>query len=256
MTDNIIYEHPLYERNRTFMRLEYLFDKIDHFLMRAANLDLFIVMQTFVEIINILERNDITTDVIKELDRYHISLSKLLDMPNINKDALELTLQTLKKQLLYMQTNFGKHTKQLRNDELLNSIRQKMTISQNLCSFDIPALYYWIHKNHETQQEKLRSWLEEIAMMKSSIKLLMQLIRDSVTFTTHTASCGFFQTALKHQVHYQIIRIQLPNTMSVFPEISGNKHRITVRFLEFAATSGRPQQTSEDVNFELSCCYL
>jgi cell division protein ZapD len=256
MINSIIYEHPLHERNRTFMRLEYLFDKMDHFLIRNSSLDLFIVIQTFIEIINILERNDISTDVIKELDRYHISLSKLLDATSVDKETLEITLQALTNQLTDMQTNFGKHTKQLRNDELLNLIRQKMAISPNLCSFDIPGLYYWIHQNHDIQQKQLHSWLEELAIMKASIKLIMQLIRDSVTFVRHSASCGFFQTAFKHNAHYQIIRIRLPNTVSVFPEISGNKHRITVRFLNFTEASGRPQQTTEDVNFELSCCYL
>ena len=256
MTNKIIYEHPLYERNRTFMRLEYLFNKIDHFLIQDTNLDLFIVIQTLIEIINTLERNDISTDVIKELDRYHIALNKLLDVQTVNKVTLEITLQSLKTQLIDMQTNFGKHTKQLRNDELLNLIRQKMAISPNLCSFDIPGLYYWIHQNNETQQQQLHAWLEELAIMKTSIKLIMQLIRESATFITHTASCGFFQTAFKHNTHYQIIRIKLPNTANVFPEISGNKHRITVRFLNFSEASGRPQQTTEDVNFALSCCYL
>ena len=256
MVNSVTYEHPLHERNRSFMRLEYLFNKVDHFSIRNSNLDLFIVIQTLIEIMNTLERNDITTDVIKELDRYHVSLSKLLEMPGIDKSTLEITLQALANQLTEMQTNFGKHTKQLRNDELLTLIRQKMTISPNLCSFDVPALYYWSQQNHTNQQQQLRIWLNELEIMKTSIRLIMQLIRDSVSFTKHIANCGFFQTAFKHNAHYQIIRIRLPDNVSVFPEISGNKHRITVRFLQFAATAGRPQQTTEDINFELSCCYL
>lgn len=256
MTNTIIYEHPLYERNRTFMRLEYLFNKMDHFLLNTSQLDLFIVIQTFIEIINILERNDITTDIIKELDRCQIALSKLLDLPSVNNSTLTTTLKTVTNQLSELQTNFGKHTKKLRNDELLNLIRQKMAISPNLCSFEVPALYYWIAQNNTNQKQQLSAWLEELAIIKTSITLIMQLIRDSATFITHNANCGFFQTAFKHNTHYQIIRIKLPNNANVFPEISGNKHRINIRFLNFTEAISRPKQTTENINFELSCCYL
>lgn len=238
------------------MRLEYLFDKIAYFLNKKSHLELFTVVQTLIEVINLLERNDISTDVIKELDRYQLALGKLSDAPAVDNEALAITLQTIEMQLNEMQTNFGKHTKQLRNDELLNLIRQKMATSTNLCSFDIPALYYWIHQNSENQQHQLHEWLEELAIMKKSVKLIMQLIRNSAIFVYHTASCGFYQTGFKHNANYQIVRIKLPNNVTVFPEISGNKHRITVRFLNFSAECGRPQQTTEDITFELSCCYI
>ena len=155
-----------------------------------------------------------------------------------------------------MQAAYGKHTKQLRNDELLNAIRQKLALSNNLCSFDMPGLHYWLYQDSETQQNQFYKWLEELEIIRNSIKLIMQLIRNSATFEIKTADCGFFQTALEHHSHYQIIRIRLPNTYPVFPEISGNKHRITVRFLVFSDPSSRPHQTKDDINFEISCCHL
>jgi cell division protein ZapD len=256
MINDIIYEHPLNERNRTFMRVEYLFDKMEHFLSHETHWDIFIAIQTLIELINILERNDISSDVIKELDRYQISFTKLLDVPVVDREKLEFTLEQLKIQLTNMQAAYGKHTKQLRNDELLNTIRQKLALSTNLCSFDIPGLYYWLHQDNAVQQQQFCKWLEELDTIKTSLKLILQLIRNSAIFEDNQANCGFFQTALEHNNYYQIIRIKVPQVTAVFPEISGNKHRITVRFLTFLDSTCRPQQTTEDIAFELGCCHL
>ena len=40
----------------------------------------------------------------------------------------------------------------------------------------------------------------------------------------------------------------------LFPEISGNQHRFTVRFHRWRDISSRPIQTDEDVTFFLACC--
>ncbi len=256
MLNDIIYEHPLNERNRILMRLEYLFNKIEHFLINNTSWEAFIAVQTLIEIINILERNDISSDVMKELDRHQTTLSKLLDIPAVNREKLEATLADLASQLNNMQATSGKHTKQLRSDELLNSIRQKMALSNNLCSFDIPALHYWLHQNNESQLRQFNKWLEELINIKTSIKLILQIIRNSAQFEPQIAKCGFFQTALAHSPHHQIIRIKLPDTYTVFPETSGSKHRITVRFMAFPEDSARPEQIKEDILFSLSCCNL
>jgi cell division protein ZapD len=131
-----------------------------------------------------------------------------------------------------------------------------MTSSNNLCSFDMPGLYFWLHQNNNLQQEQFEQWLEKLSPIKNSIQLILQLIRESSTFTKQIANCGFYQAAFKHNTSYQIIRIKLPSTAAVFPEISGNKHRITVRMLSFSSSSTRPQQTKENIDFELSCCHL
>jgi cell division protein ZapD len=53
----------------------------------------------------------------------------------------------------------------------------------------------------------------------------------------------------------QLIRVQIPAETPYFPEISGGKHRFTVRFMLFDINQ-RPQQISEDVAFRLSCCSM
>ena len=51
-----------------------------------------------------------------------------------------------------------------------------------------------------------------------------------------------------------MIRIVIPRNLKYFPEVSGGKHRVTVRFMEQSETSNRPEQTGNDVEFELHFC--
>ena len=52
----------------------------------------------------------------------------------------------------------------------------------------------------------------------------------------------------------QLIRLFLDNSLDVFPEISGGKHRFAVRFFRQPDTAGRPAQARELISFELQCC--
>ena len=51
-----------------------------------------------------------------------------------------------------------------------------------------------------------------------------------------------------------LIRVMLADDAACYPEISGSKHRFTVRFLELPDLDARPAQTRDDVPFRLVCC--
>ena len=50
------------------------------------------------------------------------------------------------------------------------------------------------------------------------------------------------------------MRVTLPANVDLFPEISGNQHRCTIRFLQWADTTNRPVHVETDVPFMLTCC--
>jgi cell division protein ZapD len=62
-----------------------------------------------------------------------------------------------------------------------------------------------------------------------------------------------FQRTLKSSAPAQMVRVGLARNSSVFTEISGNKHRFSVRFLE-TVDNGKPKQTKEDIAFQLTAC--
>ena len=256
MSNCFLYEYPLNERNRTFMRLEYFFNQVEHFSSINGELEIMAAVQGLIEIINILERNDVRSEILKELDRQHVSLKKLFSTPDIDREKLTDTLGKIETYNKILQTTAGKQTRQIRHDEFINSIRQRLALSSSLCSFDIPSLHHWLHQPFCMRQKQFNQWLSEFVSIEDSIIFVLNLIRNSALFETKVANSGFFQKQLDHNSACQIIRIALPDEMQVFPEISGSKHRVNVRFLNYAHTAKRPEQTNKNVEFDISCCYL
>ena len=52
----------------------------------------------------------------------------------------------------------------------------------------------------------------------------------------------------------QLLRISLPRGSGLYPEISGSHYRCCVRLLAWNGLQQRPQQTTDDVPFTLTCC--
>ena len=72
--------------------------------------------------------------------------------------------------------------------------------------------------------------------------------------TTHAGTGGLFHITFDRDNPYQLLRISLPTSAGLYPEISGSHYRCSVRFLKWNGLTARPTQTEADVPFILSCC--
>ena len=82
------------------------------------------------------------------------------------------------------------------------------------------------------------------------------MVRNSTHPIREKAETGFYQKPIESTLSCQLIRVFLPSASRYYPEISGGKHRFTIRFMEESTTEDRPIQTKNDVDFELHCCIL
>jgi len=135
-------------------------------------------------------------------------------------------------------------------------VRQRSTITAGTCSFDLPALHYWLQTSADQRDKDLQNWLGSFELLNSSVSLCMKLVRESAIATHEVAPSGFFQRTLETSTPCQMIRVCVVDDAHCFPEISAGKHRFTVRFMSPAATSDRPSQTNTDVEFDLHCCVI
>ncbi len=255
MSMPILYEQPLNERMRIFLRLEHLFSQVSHFQNGSSVWDSHASVSALIEILTILDRSDIRSEVLKELDRHISGLSRLLDTPAVDRTRLDKALTELTVQLQKIQQLPSKLGSEIRDNDLLNSVRQRTVITGGTCGFDIPAYHYWLNQSLSIKAECLSRWLFEINPLRNSIDLLLLLTRNSALFETQIATSGFFQRSLDTQNPCQLLRIALPPESNAYPEVSGNKHRVNVRFLSYTE-SGRPKQVGHNVQFDMSCCAI
>lgn len=236
------------------MRLENQFAQLQHFAERTSIWDSQTSLMILLEVVNSIEKNDIKNEITKELERNIGILNNLTDAPAVNSCRLQQTLDKLHTHLYAMQNINGKILRPLREEDLLNAIRQRTQIGSSINYCEIPSFYYWINKPGIYRQQQLHKWFEEIQPISLAISTLLDLSRDSATFDIKIAENGFFQKSLGAQQTCQLVRIEVPADSPYFPETSGSKHRISVRFLTSENTYQRPIQVASDVEFAMSCC--
>ncbi|MDT8382967.1 MAG: cell division protein ZapD [Gammaproteobacteria bacterium] len=255
LTTVTIYEHPLNERLRFFLRLEFLFRQARHSLRGGDVWDSHNCLSALLEILNIVSRVDMKTEVIKELDRITGTLNALSQTAGVNYQTLEQLLTTLGGFKTQLHTLNGPLAQELRENELFKLIIQRSGIPGGLCDFDLPPYRHWLKSPAETRVNDLRRWLGTLDTLRLSVELMLKLIRESAEPTAQLAEGGNYQQSLDSGTPYQLIRIWLPADSPQFVEISAGKHRFTARFMN-ASTATRPVQASTDVAFHISCCAL
>lgn len=254
MTKPVIYEHPLNERVRIMLRLEHLFNQMQHYLKGSTQWDSRIFLSTLMDILDLFSRGDIKTELIKETERAANNLSQHLQHPGVDKDRLESILRALERLDQNLHSIQGQLGQSLRDNEFLTAIRQRSTFPGGTCDFDLPLYHQWLEQKAELRQLQQAEWYETFDPLRQSAELLLKLIRNSAELQSCEAPNGGYQQALEPSVPFQMIRIALPRGAPYFAEVSGGKHRFTVRFL--VPGDERPVQSSENITFKLSCCSL
>ena len=250
----IKFEHPLNERYRFFLRLEYLFNLMEHHLSWESPQSSHSALSVLLDIMNVVGRTDVKTDTVKELDRIHGVLNPLKGKPGIEMGTLDEILSTLKQLSSQLRNITGPIDKDIKDDELLKTLQLRNSIAGGLCDFDLPAYRYWLRQPAERRLHDLHNWLEPFRPLQYAVESALDLVRQSTTAERQVAEDGAYKQSLDPKIPCQLIVVSLPGNTSYFAEFSGSKHRFTVRFLD--ATQKHPIQTNHRVEFDLSCCKL
>jgi len=253
--DTIIYEHPLNEKMRTLLRLEHQFQQVSHYLPQSDVWASRAAIDGLLDMVSIFTRADIKADLIKELDRQREKLARIRRTPGIDTERLDIILDNLEKATGKIYQINGQIGHAMRSNEFLKSILQRNSIPGGTCAFDLPYYHYWLQQPHETRQAEIGGWLGTLEPIQTAVELILSLIRSSTSPTRETARGGLYQKSLDAQAPVQLIRVGIQRGIPLFAEISGGKHRFTIRFLE-PSEEERPAPTREDVAFSLNTCIL
>lgn len=250
----LIYEQPLNERMRMLLRLEHLFDQLEHYIHGETAWDNRKTITTLIDILNLLERADLKTELMKELDRLSVSLTRLKSQPDVDTHQLDLILEDLHAHHNIVKHIPGRLGDDLRFDLLISSVKQRMAIPGGSCCFDLPSFHYWLAQPASERMSQLKQWVKILEPIQSTVRLLLELIRSSAYTETVTAKGGFYQKTLEASAPCQIIRVRM-NGDPAFPEISGGKHRISIRFLGLDQAH-KTDTLQKEIQFEIGCCII
>ncbi|WP_427983583.1 cell division protein ZapD [Agarivorans sp.] len=242
----LIFEHPLNEKVRNYLRLEQLFEQ----LMLSKALQHPLQQQQFFralfEVAEVLERCEWRSDLLKDLAKQADKLEQWAAMPKVDISKIEQLLLQVKTLI----STISKHARvsdQLKSDRLLSSIRQRLSLPGGNCSFDLPQLHYWLHQQPEVIQAQVKQWLLPLQPVADAIIHLLKLLREQHSYSEVIASKGFYQGVA---AECGLLRIELDSELQCYPTVSGHKHRFAIKFISAV------NQELEDIPCRLYCCKI
>lgn len=252
----VFYEQPLSERIRTFMRLEFLFNRAEFQIRTDDPWSSRGAMESIIDLLAVMSRSDLKNELLKELERQCGTLEALASNPNVDERRLQVTLDRVRQARDSLHKGENMPGIELRDNELLSMVRQRSSIPAGTCGFDLPAYHYWLQRPAPTRTQDLREWLSKLDRLRKAIDLSLRLVRESAGPTREVATGGFYKKTLEASAHCQMIRVSLSPGAECYPEISAGRHRFTVRFMHPVQGAARPVQVDGDIEFELRCCLL
>lgn len=253
MDKAITYEQPLSEIFRACLRLEYLFDQLDHQLKDSSFIGTRNVITIIINILQLLDRPDLKAKLAKELSHQMAQLLRLENMPQMDKTKLHEVIQQLEELSRCFIDSSGKIGQSLREIALLNNLRLHLMTPGGGLSFDIPVYNYWLNSPEEERLETVKSWLAEFHHLRTAIHLLLRLVRESTPLQHKNATHGFYQELLDPQQNIRLIRVSLATNMDAYPEISVGRHFVSIRFFE-PQIGSRPVPYQYNLSFGLAYC--
>lgn len=251
--DKIIYEQPLNEIIRVCLRLELLFQQIDHRLTDISTPSTREIVSLIINVLNILDRPDLKAKLAKELNHQYTALLRYGSAPDVDKHKL----QSLTNQLDELSRNLidksGKIGHRLRDTELLNTLRLHLASPGGGCSFDLPVYHYWLSLPSQVHNDVIKDWLNDFSQIRTSVTLVLDLVRKHAKTNNKQAIHGFHQELLDPQSNLRLIRIGIEANAAAFPEISVGRHFLSVRFFH-PAIDKRPEQYTNDLPFWIAYC--
>lgn len=238
------FEFPLVERVRHLLRTEYLFQRFETACLLPDVTQHHLALATLFEIMDCASRAEFKLDLLQELERQRSAAEQ-----QQNTDLEEQLTLAIEK-LHSIQQKFAQN---LRDNEWLMAIKQRMGVSGGTSPFDLASYYAWQHLPGEERQNYLHEWSAPLMPTYYAAQRVLTILRENSAKITCVADKGNYQQqGLGKQV--QLLRIVVPAKERVQPEVSANRHLMNIRFVSSDFTHARGRQVDDTIQFYLHLC--
>jgi cell division protein ZapD len=252
LSDNQVslYEEPVQEKIRKFIRIEFLLNKIYYFKGKDNKSENYISLLALCELYEILSRSDIKSELIREIETQNTYLQKIKEIPQADSSKLNSVLEKqsqLLKLIYSIEINYLDH---LERDILFKTILKNCFTQLQPASID-----FWLSRDILNRETQIDLWLEPLIFIKRSIDFILEVIRKSGRFEDRVAEKGFFMEKLDPKKNILLVRVTLTSDLYYYPQISVGKQRLTIMFMTKDDKNNLvPYQ--EDLSFILTTCSL
>ena len=250
----LIFEQPLNERMRTFLRLDYLYNQALYHNEKASQWGSRAAVGSLIDILAITTRSDVRSEVLKEIERHLIQLAEFENKAGVDGGRLRALINNLTRLRSALSAAGAAYLQPLRDSEFLAAIKHRSAIPGGTCEFDLPDYFFWLNQEAASRTQAFNEWLALLRPLCDAVAEVLWLTRQNGRSRSEVAAGGTFTINFDRDTPLQLLRICLPASAGIYPEISGSHHRCSVRFLKWNGLAARPSQAEGDIPFQLVTC--
>ncbi len=247
-----IYEEPVQEKIRKFLKIEYLFDRIFYFKNKEDRKDNYNALLALAQLYEILSRSDIKSELIREIETHNTYFIKIKKVAEAQADLSKLN-SVLEKQELLLKLIYNVESNYL--DYLDDDVLCKTIIKNCFTTLQPASIEFWLTRDIVLRETQIDLWLEPLLFIKKSVDFILEIIRKSATFNDRLAEKGFFIEKLDPKKNILLVRVTLTSDLYYYPQISVGKQRLNIMFMS-KDDKNNLVRYKEDVPFILTTCVL
>ena len=221
------FELPINERTRRLISLENIFIRLNNQIKFMVNFSEIGCFESYFNMRETASRADIKIEIRQELEKL-ILKKKLLIKTKKNLTQIK-NLNDAKKSLDKIDLPQGNF---FGNDKFFQEIKTSSLSPTGIVSSDLPQLQLWLQQlNPKNKQQFFLNKIEPYMPIFESVTIYLSTLRDSVTLeSVSTSDNGLVSYELEPSFKHDLVQIQLPKKLNLYPNLTSNKYTINIQF--------------------------
>ncbi|GEM_PF-542273 len=245
------YEFPLSEKVRNYLRLEHLFNQLDASLPADSKFKEIQFFNIFFTITDMIERLDLRSDFIKDLDQLEKNLKHWSEHPNVDTSALSTALESIT-ELSKRIKRTSKFVAKFKEDKFLTAVRQRFVTACGATSFDLPSFHCWIKQPSQYKDKDRKVWLSHLKLVRDTVYLILSFLREGGKYEHIQSENGYFQGNANNK--NELVRVRCDVSDGVYPVLSGNTYRYGIKFMKLVPEQDGVSSVTNKIEFDIACC--
>jgi cell division protein ZapD len=243
-----IYEEPVDERIRKFLKLENYFLKLKYHKELDTPYDSYVSLCNLIMIYNTLSRVEVKSDLIREIDFHKQRYAEYIKIDTSDKIKLHSIMEKQNVILNNLYNLKSNYLNELNNDEFFQFlIKHYESITTELD--------YWLTRDHATRLNQIDLWRENFRPIENSVYFFLDILRKSSDTKEVCANNGFHLVKLNQEKKIRLLRITMQSDNYFFPRISLGPQRATISFM-LLNEENKYIQIKDNITFVLDLCYI
>lgn len=251
-----LYDFPLRDATRLFLRLEILDEQLQHALeYRARELNRF-AAHAVLGSLDLVFREDLPAHLLQQIYYLQRNYEILRARDDIDQDGLNAMLAELEEFREELSQMKASEVRTLRFDPLISALRQRDSVTDAAMAVDVPMYQWWLQSGEQRCQADIRRWAETFQPLMNANRRFLALVRERGAYRECAASQGGFTASITLGQELWMVRVALPGDAPCYPQVSGaaDSSKIHIRFFKTSSGKDGAEPYQADFPFQLAVC--